>query len=57
MDASTASLLASKRRELLSLDTQKKALESEAEAIVSELTAESPEGVSLKTCICVYVCR
>jgi hypothetical protein len=52
MDASTASLLASKRRELLSLDTQKKALESEAEAIVSELTAESPEGVSWITCLC-----
>ena len=45
MDASASTLLASKRRELLSLDTQKKALESEAEAIVSELTAELPDGV------------
>ncbi|KAL7511439.1 hypothetical protein ACHAXN_011086 [Cyclotella atomus] len=44
MDASTASLAASKRRELLSLDTQKAALETEAEAIVSELTAELPDG-------------
>jgi hypothetical protein len=33
MDVSTANLAASKRRELLSLDTQKKALETEAEAI------------------------
>lgn len=45
IDASTSTLLASKRRELLWLDTQKKALESEAEAIVIELTAELPGGV------------
>eukprot|EP00956_Cyclotella_meneghiniana_P005182 scaffold6460_cov50-Cyclotella_meneghiniana.AAC.1 len=44
MDASTSSLASSKRRELLSYDTQKKALESEAEAIVSELTSELPDG-------------
>ena len=36
----------SKRRELLALDTQKKSLQSEAEAIISELTAELPGGVS-----------
>ena len=46
MDASSTSLLSSKRRELLALDTQKKSLESEAEAIVAELTAELPDGVS-----------
>ncbi|KAL7488963.1 hypothetical protein ACHAW6_014551 [Cyclotella cf. meneghiniana] len=44
MDASSTSLLSSKRRELLALDTQKKSLESEAEAIVAELTAELPDG-------------
>ncbi|KAL7467727.1 hypothetical protein ACHAXS_007961 [Conticribra weissflogii] len=38
------SLLSIKRKQLLSLDTQKKALESEAEAIVSELTALPPGG-------------
>jgi len=46
MEASTTTLLTTKRRELLSLDTQKKGLEIEAEAIVSELTATLPEGVS-----------
>jgi hypothetical protein len=44
--SSGSSLLASMRRELLSLDTQKKSLLSEAEAIVSELTAKQPSGVS-----------
>lgn len=39
-------ILAEKRRELLALDTRKKSLQSEAEAIVSELTAELPGGVS-----------
>lgn len=45
----TTSLLAEKRRELLSLDTQKKSLQSEAEAIVLELTAKQPGGVSSST--------
>ena len=44
--STTTALLAEKRRELLSLDTQKKSLQSEAEAIVSELTAKQPGGVS-----------
>ena len=35
-----------KRQELLALDKQKKALMDEAEAIISELTAEAPNGVS-----------
>jgi len=35
-----------KRQELLALDKQKKALTDEAEAIISELTAEAPNGVS-----------
>ena len=43
----TPSILEMKRRELLALDTQKKSLLSEAEAIVSELTAEMPGGVSI----------
>jgi len=47
--STTTSLLAEKRRELLSLDTQKKSLQSEAEAIVSELTAKQPGGVSFST--------
>jgi len=38
------SLLSIKRKQLLSLDAQKKALETEAEAIVSELTAVPPGG-------------
>jgi len=45
--SSDSSPLASMRRELLCLDTQKKSLLSEAEAIVSELTAKQPGGVSL----------
>ena len=45
--AGSDDILATKRRELLSLDTQKKALQSEAEAIVSEITSELPGGVSL----------
>ena len=36
-----------KRQELLALDKQKKALTDEAEAIISELTAEAPNGVSI----------
>ena len=36
-----------KRQELLALDKQKKALSDEAEAIISELTAEAPNGVSI----------
>ena len=44
--ATTTSMSDSKRRELLALDTQKKSLQSEAEAIISELTAELPDGVS-----------
>ena len=36
-----------KRQELLALDKQKKALTDEAEAIISELTAEAPNGVSV----------
>lgn len=44
--ASTTSALTMKRGELLALDTRKKALQCEAEAIVSELTAEVPGGVS-----------
>ena len=46
-DSATSSLLATKRQELLTLDTQKKSLMSEAEAIVSELTAQLPDGVSV----------
>ncbi|KAL9182613.1 hypothetical protein ACHAXT_013265 [Thalassiosira profunda] len=39
-----ASLLEAKRKDLLALDSRKKALQSEAEAIVSELTSEVPGG-------------
>eukprot|EP00579_Thalassiosira_antarctica_P000524 CAMPEP_0201868710 /NCGR_PEP_ID=MMETSP0902-20130614/2485_1 /ASSEMBLY_ACC=CAM_ASM_000551 /TAXON_ID=420261 /ORGANISM="Thalassiosira antarctica, Strain CCMP982" /LENGTH=314 /DNA_ID=CAMNT_0048394079 /DNA_START=65 /DNA_END=1006 /DNA_ORIENTATION=- len=39
-----SSLLTTKRGDLLALDTQKKSLQSEAEAIVSELTAQLPDG-------------
>ena len=39
--------LETKRQELLALDKQKKALTDEAEAIISELTAEAPNGVSI----------
>ena len=46
-DSATSSLLATKRQELLTLDTQKKSLMIEAEAIVSELTAQLPDGVSV----------
>ena len=46
-DSATSSMLATKRQELLTLDTQKKSLMSEAEAIVSELTAQLPDGVSV----------
>lgn len=46
MDASS-SFADAKRKELLALDSKKKSLESEAEAIVSELTAELPDGVSV----------
>ncbi|KAL3827244.1 hypothetical protein ACHAXA_004719 [Cyclostephanos tholiformis] len=42
--SSSSSLLESMRCELLSLNTQKKSLLSEAEAIVSELTAKQPGG-------------
>ena len=42
----SSSMLATKRQELLTLDTKKKSLMSEAEAIVSELTAQLPDGVS-----------
>ena len=45
-DSATSSMLATKRQELITLDTQKKSLMSEAEAIVSELTAQLPDGVS-----------
>jgi hypothetical protein len=45
--SSGSSPLATMRRELLSLDAQKKSLLSEAEAIVSELIAKQPGGVSL----------
>ena len=38
--------MSAKRKELLALHTEKKSLESEAEAIVSELTAVPPGGVS-----------
>ena len=41
-----SSMLATKRQELLALDTRKKLLLSESEAIVSELTAEQVNGVS-----------
>ena len=41
-----SSMLATKRQELLALDTRKKSLLSESEAIVSELTAEQVNGVS-----------
>ncbi|KAL7531145.1 hypothetical protein ACHAXR_003869 [Thalassiosira sp. AJA248-18] len=40
----SSSLLTTKRRDLLALDTQKKSLQCEAEAIVSELTSQLPEG-------------
>lgn len=40
-----------KRQELLALDKQKKALTDEAEAIISELTAEAPNGVSAVLCL------
>ena len=46
MDAET------KRQELLALDKQKKALTDEAEAIISELTAEAPNGVSVMLLFC-----
>ena len=46
-DSATSSLLATKRQELLTLDSQKKSLMIEAEAIVSELTAQLPDGVSV----------
>ena len=46
-DSATSSMLATKRQELITLDTQKKSLMSEAEAIVSELTAQLPDGVSV----------
>jgi hypothetical protein len=46
MNASS-SFADAKRKELLALDSKKKSLESEAEAIVSELTAELPDGVSV----------
>ena len=41
-----------KRQELLALDKQKKALTDEAEAIISELTAEAPNGVSVMLLFC-----
>ena len=41
-----SSMLATKRQELLALDTRKKSLLSESEAIVSELTAQQVNGVS-----------
>ena len=45
---SPPSMLGTKRQELLALDTRKKSLLSESEAIVSELTAEQVNGVSYK---------
>lgn len=43
---SSSSASTTKRRDLLALDARKKSLQAEAEAIVSELTATLPGGVS-----------
>ena len=60
-DSATSSMLATKRQELITLDTQKKSLMSEAEAIVSELTAQLPDGVSVhklgSLCITYIICN